>query len=306
MKMYYLFAGIAIFCWSTTATVVKLLLGSLNSWQVLFITSLFAGIFLLIVTVVTGKIKLLKQYRLRDYLITLGCCLPGTLLYYVFYYTATAKMLASQAFIVNYLWPIISVIFACILLKEKVTPIKLLGILLSFSGVVIAIGKDMISFDSNTLIGVLCCVLGAVSYGLFTALTRKSGYDMTVSLMLSYFATFLITGVMMLISGDLPSVDWKQMLGFVWNGAVANGLANVIWMLALDAKDTAKISNLAYITPFLSLIWTAIFLGEKITVLSVVGLVVIVSGVLIPLFYEKYKKSHPSATQVEETEYENP
>jgi drug/metabolite transporter (DMT)-like permease len=177
---------------------------------------------------------------------------------------------------------------------------------LSFSGVVIAIGKDLIFFDSNTLIGVLCCVLGAVSYGLFTALTRKSGYDMTVSLMLSYFATFLITGVMMLISGDLPSVDWKQMLGFVWNGAVANGLANVIWMLALNAKDTAKISSLAYITPFLSLIWTAIFLGEKITVLSVVGLVVIVSGVLIPLFYEKYKKSHPSATQVEETEYENP
>ena len=79
-----------------------------------------------------------------------------------------------------------------------------------------------------------------------------------------------------------------------------------MWMLALGAKDTAKISNLAYITPFLSLIWTAIFLGEKITVLSVVGLVVIVSGILIPLFYEKHKKSHPSAPQVEVTEYENP
>ena len=66
MKKYYLFASISILCWSTVATIVKLLLGSLSSWQVLFASSLFAGLFLLAVTIVTGKLKLLKHYRVRD------------------------------------------------------------------------------------------------------------------------------------------------------------------------------------------------------------------------------------------------
>ena len=49
-------------------------------------------------------------------------------LYYVFYYTGTSNMPASQAFIVNYLWPIMSVVFACIILKEKMTVPKIFAL----------------------------------------------------------------------------------------------------------------------------------------------------------------------------------
>ena len=46
---------------------------------------------------------------------------------------------------------------------------------------------------------------------------------------------------------------------------------------------SAKISNLAYITPFLSLVWTSLLLKERITVYAVTGLVVIILGICIQL-----------------------
>ncbi len=294
MKKYYLSAAVSILCWSTVATITKLMLTSLNSWQVLFVSSFFAGLALLIYNVATKRLSALKGYRLRDYFKTLGACLPATLLYYVFYYTGTSKMPASQAFVVNYLWPIMSVIFACILLKERITPVKLVGILLSFAGVIVVIGKDLVAFDINTLLGALCCVLGAISYGAFTGLSRKAGYDKSLSLMLSYFTTFVITGAVLLATDSLPHLEGVQVLGLAWNGMATMGLANMMWVLALSSKDTARISNLAYLTPVLSLVWTAIFLEEKISIFSILGLGVIMLGIFLPLLWEKW---HPYAEE---------
>ena len=45
MKKEYIYAGISILCWSTSATITKLLLGSINSIQLLFVSSIFAFIF---------------------------------------------------------------------------------------------------------------------------------------------------------------------------------------------------------------------------------------------------------------------
>ena len=119
MKKTYLCAGTSIFFWSTVAVVTKLLLGTHNNFQVLWISSLFAALFLLAVNIFTGNIRKLKSYSLKDFLISILIGLPGLFFYYVFYYAGADRMLASQAFIVNYLWPIMSVVFACIILKEK-------------------------------------------------------------------------------------------------------------------------------------------------------------------------------------------
>ncbi len=296
MKKHYIFAALAILLWSLMSTVAKLLLGTLDSFQLLCISSLFAALGLFAVVLLTGRLKSFGRYKARDYLRMTLIGLPGTLVYYVFFYTGTGMMAASQAFIVNYLWPIMSVVFACIILKERVTPMKLVAILLSFLGVIIVVGEELLSFESGTLLGALFCALGAVSYGIFTALSQKYNYDKYISMMLAYGATFLLTGAYSLGAGGFPSVGWVELVGIAFNGAVLMGLANTLWALALGAGDTAKISNLAYITPFLSLIWNSIFLEEKIGVGSVVGLGVIMLGIFAPLIYEKILKKKGRAT----------
>jgi drug/metabolite transporter (DMT)-like permease len=209
--------------------------------------------------------------------------LPSTFFYYVFFYAGTSLMLASQAFIVNYLWPIMSVLFACIILKEKMTIRKTIAICISFVGVIVVTSGELLSFNTKTLLGVLCCVLGAVSYGIFTAINQKFDYDKRNTMMLSYGSTFVLTTIINAVAGNLFIPSALQTIGFAWNGVCTMAIATTVWVIALGYGKTAKISNLAYITPFLSLVWTSIFLKEKISILSVVGLIIIVLGIFIQL-----------------------
>ena len=55
------------------------------------------------------------------------------------------------------------------------------------------------------------------------------------------------------------------------------------WVMALETGKTEKVSNLAYITPFLSLVWTHLFLNEAIKLNSLVGLIIIIFGILIQM-----------------------
>jgi drug/metabolite transporter (DMT)-like permease len=102
-------------------------------------------------------------------------------------------------------------------------------------------------------------------------------------MMLGYFATFLLTTIINLCNNHLFIPDFTHTLGFLWNGMFTMALANTLWVIALQSGETAKISNLAYITPFLSLVWTFLILKEPIDPWSVAGLSMIVLGILIQL-----------------------
>jgi len=283
LKKTYLLAGIAILLWSTMATISKVLLGSLNQYQVLCVSAFFGALALFGVNLCTGRLKRLKSYRPKDYLHTLSAGLLGNFFYYVFYYAGAARMPASQAFIVNYLWPIMSVVFACILLKEKITGRKAAAFAMSFLGVVTVAGGDLLQFDGKILLGMALCAAGAVCYGAFTALNKKWDCDAQLGMMLSFCVSFLLSLLLNVCSGTKWSLNGAQIAGLAWNGVCCMAGGSVCWALALAGGSTAKISNLAYITPFLSLVWVALFLKEMPTLWSVAGLLLIVLGIFIQL-----------------------
>lgn len=284
MKKDYIYAFVSIFLWSTTATVTKLLLGNLNSMQILFISSLFAFIFLLIVNLIKGNLKGIKEYKVKDYLQIFVIGSLGTFLYNLFLYLGINTLEASQAFIINYLWPIMTVVFACIVLKEKMTLRKGIAILLSFIGVIIVTAKgDLLNINKNSIIGATYGVLAAVSYGLFSVLNKKKGYNKYLSMMLYYLSSFIISLVYIVTSKNTIALELGQVAGLIWIGIFTSAIAFTSWALALEKGDTAKISNLAYITPFISLLWTTLILKEQFNIFSVIGLIVIVLGIFIQM-----------------------
>ncbi len=283
MKKEYIYALLSILMWSTSATAAKLLMGEFNNIQVLCISSLVASVALLIINLLFRKNKAYKSYKPKDYLIMTLIGMPGIFLYYIFYYIGVANLLASQAFIINYMWPIMSVVFACIILKESFTVRRVIAIALSFVGVMFVAGQELLMFDPRTALSMLSCFAAAVCYGLFTALSKKVNYDSSLINMLSFFVTFVITGVILAVKKEFFTVSSTQFLGFVWNGVFTMAIPNTLWVLALRNGNTAKISNLAYITPFLSMVWTMLFLKEPLNVLSIIGLVIMVGGIIIQL-----------------------
>ena len=284
MKKQYFYAMISIFLWSTTATVTKLLLGDLNSMQILLVGSLFAFIFLFIINLIKGNLKEVKKYKLKDYLQISIIGILGTFLYNLFLYLGIDTLEASQAFIINYLWPIMTVVFACIILKEKLTLRKSIAIILSFIGVIIVTANgNLLNIGRESIIGAIYCILAAVSYGLFSVLNKQKGYDKFLSMMLFYLVSFIISLIYIIISKDMIVIQVNQLIGLIWIGIFTSAIAFTSWALALEKGDTAKISNLAYMTPFLSLIWTALILKEEINIYSILGLIVIILGIFIQM-----------------------
>ena len=284
MKKEYICAIISVLLWSTTATISKLLLGSLDSMQILLVSSLFSFIFLLIINCINGSIKEIKKYKSKDYLIIFSLGLIGIFLYDLFFYLGINAMQASQAFIINYLWPIMTVLFACIILKEKFTLRKIIAIIISFIGVIIVSSNgNIFNIDKSSIMGTFYCMLAAILYGLFSVLNKKQNYNKYTSMMLFYLGSFIISLIYILASKKTFVPELNQLLGMLWIGIFTSAIAYTSWALALAKGDTARISNIAYLTPFISLIWTGIVLKEKISLYSVLGLVIIVLGILIQM-----------------------
>ena len=288
MKKEYICAIISVLLWSTTATVSKLLLGSLDSMQILLVSSLFSFIFLLIINCINGSIKEIKKYKTKDYLIIFALGVIGIFLYDLFFYLGINAMQASQAFIINYLWPIMTVLFACIILKEKFTIRKIIAIIISFIGVIIVSSNgNLLSIEKSSLMGTIYCLLAALLYGLFSVLNKKQNYNKYTSMMLFYFNSTIISLIYVIATKRFFVPELSQTLGLLWIGMFTSAIAYTSWALALAKGDTARISNIAYLTPFISLVWTGIVLKEKISFYSVLGLVIIVLGIFIQMKNKK-------------------
>ena len=63
------------------------------------------------------------------------------------------------------------------------------------------------------------------------------------------------------------------------------GITFVLWMRALSlSRTTAQVSNLVFLSPFVSLALIAVIVGETILLSSVIGLVFIIGGIVIRRF----------------------
>ncbi len=282
MKKNYLYAGITVLIWSTLATVVKLVLTDIPNFEALALSSAFAFLFLLILNIINGSIKEMKNYRLRDYLIMAGLGFIGLFMYSALYYYGIASLSSQEACILNYLWPMMIVVFACIILKEKLTPRKIIAMLMSFTGIVVLTLGGSQAQPGNRAFGIAACVIAAICYGLFSVLNKKHSLNQNVTMMWIWLTTAVCSAVTGLFVEKPAPVSGIQWVGLLWLGIVVNAVAYLLWAIALKGcGDSAKIANLAYLVPFLSIILSAIVLGEKITINAIAALGLIVGGILL-------------------------
>ncbi len=279
----YFFVALTILLWGSSPAVIKLLLTNLNNFQVLFYNCLFATITLLGITFWNKKTSYFKSYTLKDYgnIIILG--LLGVFLYLIFFYTSLMFTTAQEAFMVNYTWPVWIILFAFFILKEQITLQKIVAISLSFLGVyVVATKGDLLSFTFSSIKGDLLALLGAVSYGLYSVLGKKHDYEKFTSLTL-YFAlgTLLSLGVICLWFEFPTTITTKEIIGLIYLGSFTSALPYLFWFLALKHGDTAKMSNLIFLTPLVSLFFIYFLLDEPIHYSTFIALGLILGGLFI-------------------------
>ncbi len=271
----------AVLIWSTLASVVKSVVTSIPNLEALAISSLIAFLTLFFLNLQSGRLKHLRDYSARRYLHMIGLGLIGMFLYSAFYYLGLSQLSSQEACILNYLWPIMLVLFSVLLLHEKLTVLKFLAMICSFVGVVVlSAGGGKVA--GNHLLGVISCVAAAALYGLFCVLNKKTGYDEMISMMVIWLATAAASAGSGLVPETWVPIVGKQWIGMLWNGVMVNAMAYLFWALALkNSSNTAATANLAYLTPLLSLFVSALLLHERITLHALLALCFILGGIVI-------------------------
>ena len=282
IEKQYKYVAVPIMFWGTLATLNKLLLKSLDAMFVLAVSSIVAFIFLFIFNLVTGKLRKLKTYSLSDIVRMVALGILGFFCYNLFYLLGIDVLSAQEAMILNYMWPAMIIIFSCIILKEIMTLKKIVATLMSIVGVIVVASEgDISKIASGNLKGIVFCLLAAVSYGLYSVLNKKEDFDKSIAIMIGYLSTAIIAFICIAITGTESTINLVIMFGLLYNGIACNAISYLFWVLALDKGNTAIISNLAYLTPFISLIICAVILHENISWYSIIGLVMIVSGIFV-------------------------
>jgi drug/metabolite transporter (DMT)-like permease len=274
----WIYLAITILLWASFPVAAKLLLTGMNSIQILFWAFPTTAIFLFLISIFQGKWDLIKSYKAKDYLNFLYLGFIGIFLAAVCLVSAYMFSSAQEVSIINYFWPIATIIFSIIILKEKLTLKISLGVILAFIGVIIIASQGLKSFNFG--IGWILAFLNSLTWGLFSVLGKKHNYESFTGMAFFYIAGFIfILPCILFTNFIVPNpIQW---LGIIWVGIFTGGIGYVFWFLALKKGDTAKLSTAAYLVPFISLIYIALILKEKILITSIIGLVLIVAGILV-------------------------
>ena len=273
------------------AAITKMLLSDIPNLETLSVSSVFAFVFLLVINIKNGSIREIRELTVKDYGIIAGLGFLGLFMYSALYYYGLTQLSSQDACILNYLWPIMLVICSCILLKEKFTIIKGAAMFCSFLGIVVlSTGNGNIA-GGNTAAGICSCIVAAACYGLFSALNKKANYNQNISMMIIWLVVAVCSAALGLVTETWKPIEGTQWLGIIWLGVVIDAVAYLLWAMALQGvENTAKIANLAYLTPFLSLVVSAVVLKEQVQMRALVALIFIVGGILLQSFHDYAKR----------------
>jgi len=282
-RMAYFHALLAVVFWSTAASAFELSLRRLDFFQLLLYSSFFSALVLLLILWHQGKLHLLREYSREDYLRSAGLGFLNPFLYYLVLFRAYELLPAQEAQPLNFTWPVVLALLSIPLLKQKVRATSIIALFISFSGVIIiSTHGNVLGFQFTDRNGVLLATGSAFVWATFWIYNVKDGRDEVAKLFLSFSFGFLFSLPVALLFSDALVSDAWGILGAGYVGLFEMGITFVVWLKALKlSRTTAQVSNFIYGSPFLSLFFIWLVVGETIRRSTILGLVLIVVGIMV-------------------------
>lgn len=293
-KKAVFFALVAVACWSTVATAFKLTLAYFSVWQLLLVAGSCSTLLLLGVLYQQNKLGLLvKAFKANPFFFMVSGAL-NPLLYYWVLLSAYDLLPGQQAQTLNYTWAITLSLLAVPFLGQRLAQQDFLAILLGYSGaVVIATRGDLLGLNFVDTWGVLLALASTLIWSAYWIINTRNAADPLVALTLNFLLALPLILLGTWIWSDFYLLAWQGWLGGIYLGVFEMGLAFVFWLLAMQsAESTARIANLIFISPFVSLLLLYFLVGEPIYTATLVGLVMIILALFI-----QQKKRQPSLDQ---------
>ena len=227
-------------------------------------------------------------FRWRDWRVPLGTFavgLGGIFGYHFLYFSALQNAPLIEASLLNYLWPLLIVLLSPLFLPGyRLGLHHLFGALLGLCGAALIITGGQLSLDLANLTGYLLAAGAALTWAVYSLLTKRlppfptgavGGFCLASGL-LSLTAYNLSGGQFSL--GQVTPSEWVYLLLL---GAGPLGAAFFLWDASLKRGDPRIIGSLAYLIPLASTLILVLFDNRTLTWVSGLAMLLIVGGAVL-------------------------
>lgn len=275
---FHPYAITTIIFWSCAYVLSRLALSYFTAYSLGFLRVMIASVVMLAVVIITR----MKRPALRDIKWYLAAGASGFALYMITFNTGQAVLNSSTSSIVIALVPVMTSVLARFIYHEHLKWVQWLAIAVSLTGVIVL---TVLSGGLKLNIGILWLLASVILLSFFNILQRKLTKTYS-ALQTSAFSIFAGT---LLLSMFLPSSVSQvmkapeiQIVYILVLGVGSSAIAYCAWAAAFAKADkTSSVSNYMFLTPFLAAILGVVIGGETIQLPTVIGGVIILSGLLL-------------------------
>jgi len=242
------------------------------------------AIFLLIIITIPKKFSPLQK---KDILPLFFLGFLGVVVYHLGLNYGELYISPSTASLIIATIPIFTVIFATLILKEKITNKIVIGIPLSLSGVVIIslTGTSGNPFEITYLSAAAAVLVAALVGAGYTIVGKKLLQRYSALSLTVYAFLFGCLGLLPFLSSSLVaeavSMTWRGWGAVLFLAILPTVVGYILWYVALEIRTASEISLFLYFIPVLSTIISYFLFQEPITWLFVFGGALVIGGLII-------------------------
>ncbi|MBM3306850.1 MAG: DMT family transporter [Candidatus Eisenbacteria bacterium] len=271
----------AVALWSTVASAFKVALRGLDPAQLLFYASLTSLLVLGGTLAARGKLREALRPSGPELARSAARGFLNPFLYYLVLFRAYDLLPAQVAQPLNYTWAVVLAVLSVPVLRQRLSARDAAACVIAYLGVVVvSLGR---ANGGGGSAGGVALALGSAfiwaSYWVWSTLDRR---DPVSTLFLSFLFGTPLALLWCASVSTLRVAAPGALLGAAYVGVVEMSVAFVLWLSALRlSTSAARIGNLVFLSPFLSLLLIRLVVGETIRPSTVAGLVLIVGGLVV-------------------------
>lgn len=288
--------------WSLQFTCIKLTQDQVGPYFTVWAPMLLASI--LLAGFALGDFRKAGK-KFSDVLIFAQLALLGAFPAQVLITWGTQYSLASNAAIITLSLPVLTGLFAFLLLKEKMNWIRWSSFIIAIVGVILCSSNDIkqLDFSSKYTVGNILIFLAIVGNSYYNVGAKKVADRYTPREMVFYtyvVMVILLTPLVIIYEHDvfarIPHFTLRTWTGMTLLTVFHNFLSMILFFRALKMLDAIQVALSNYLITFFGLPIAAVWLGERLNTLSVAGgLLVLISTLIITII--DYRMSRQSAVE---------
>jgi len=267
----------AVALWSTVATAFKMALAWMSPLELMWLATFVSWALMGALVFKQGNIETALRSGWKT---AAWAGLMNPVAYYLVLFAAYDRLPGQEAMALNYTWALAMAFLAVPILGQRLTRIDIVAGLIAYAGVwVIATRGSVLDVDFADPIGVFLALASTLLWALYWLLNAKDKRQPLVGQWQNFSVGLPVLTILLLLGPGLEWHGWPALGAGVYVGLFEMGVAFILWQLAVHkVSRTAKVSNLIFLSPPISLLLLFLVVGESIFPSTLVGLGLILLG----------------------------